>query len=187
MKPLLRSNFIAAIAGGLVVAGTFLALGVTGRRTTRTIVEEAPIGAQPASTTSSGLTPHSIYERDAPGVVFVKATVVQQVQDPFDLFPQREQSSSTGSGFLIDRAGLILTNFHVIEGADRRLGVAVQFEGDVTRRATVVGQDQNNDLALLKVVGGVPAVRSLTLGDSSSVRAAIRRSRSETHSGSIGR
>jgi S1-C subfamily serine protease len=99
----------------LVVAGAFLALGITGRRTTRAVVEEAPVAAQPASSGTSGLTPHEIYERDAPGVAFVKALIVQQVEDPFDLFPQREQSSSTGSGFLIGANGLILTNDQVIE------------------------------------------------------------------------
>src|SRR5438309_6852272 len=119
MKSPLRSPFAAAVVGGLVVAGSFLALGVTGRRTTRTIVEESPILGQPASSTNSGLTLHAIYERDAPGVVFVKALVIQTFHDPFDLFPQREQSTSTGSGFLISSRGLILTNYHVIEGADR--------------------------------------------------------------------
>ncbi len=171
MKALLRSQFLAAVAGGLVVSASFLALGITGRRTTRTIVEESPIAAQPASAPGSGLTPHAIYERDAPGVVFVKALVIQQVQDPFDLFPQRVQSSSTGSGFLINGTGLILTNYHVIEGADHSFGVSVQFVDSVTRRATVIGQDQDNDLALLKVdMTGVPPVRPLPLGESSAVR-----------------
>jgi S1-C subfamily serine protease len=170
MKPLLRSQFAASIVGGLVVAGSFLALGVTGQRTTRTVLEEAPIVGQPTSSTG-GLTPHAIYERDAPGVVFVRALVVQQVQDPFDLFPQREQSSSTGSGFLISSSGMILTNYHVIEGADRTTGVTVQFADNVTRQAIVVGEDQNNDLALLKVdLAGVPRVRPLTLGESAAVR-----------------
>ena len=104
-------------------------------------------------------------------MVFVKALVIQQVQDPFDLFPQREQSSSTGSGFLISSNGLILTNYHVIEGADRGTGVTVQFEDNVTRHASVVGEDPNNDLALLRVdMSGVPAVTPLPLGDSTTVR-----------------
>jgi S1-C subfamily serine protease len=171
MKAVIRSHFIASVVGGLVVAGVFLALGITGHRTTRTIVEEAPVAAQPASRSTSSLTPHSIYEQDAPGVVFVKALVVQQVQDPFDLFPQREQSSSTGSGFLIKSNGLIMTNYHVVEGADRKTGVTVQFEDNVTRRAIVVGEDPNNDLALLRVdMNGVPAVVPLPLGDSTTVR-----------------
>ena len=159
MKSPIRSHFAASVLGGVVVAGAFLALGVTGRRSTQTIIEESPVAAQPASSGEAGLTPHAIYERDAPGVVFVRAQIIQQVQDPFDLFPEQERSTSTGSGFLIDDAGDILTNYHVIEGANRSNGVSVQFEDNVTRTAAVVGQDPNNDLALLKVnMAGVPQV-----------------------------
>jgi S1-C subfamily serine protease len=170
MKALIRSPFVSALLGGAVVAAVFLILGVTGHRTTETIVEQAPVAAEPASNTS-GLTPHDIYVRDAPGVVFVRAQVIEQVQDPFDLVPQQQSSESTGSGFLIDRAGHILTNYHVIEGANRRSGVTVQFEDDISRTAVVVGQDPNNDLALLKVnLAGLPTVQPLGLGDSTTVR-----------------
>ena len=171
MRSLLRSHFISSVLGGLVVAGSFLALGVTGHRTTQTVVSEAPVSAQSASSTSSGLTMNEIYVRDAPGVVFVRAKVVRQVRDPFDLFPQAQSTSSTGSGFLVDRRGDILTNYHVIEGANRSTGVTVQFEDNVLRRALVVGEDQNNDLAVLRVnMQGVPQVAPLVLGDSASVR-----------------
>jgi S1-C subfamily serine protease len=171
MKGLSRPHLLSAVIGGVIAAVPLLILGVTGHRTMRTVVEEAPIDGSPASNRSSGLTPNEIYIRDAPGVVFVRAQVIEQIQDPFDLFPQQQSSVSTGSGFLIDRAGHILTNFHVIEGADRRTGVTVQFEGDVSRHATVVGQDPDNDLALLKVApGGVPEIEPLALGDSTSVR-----------------
>jgi S1-C subfamily serine protease len=170
MKALIRSPFVAAVLGGLVVAGCFLLLGVTGRRTTRTIVEEGPM-AEPASTTRSGLTPHEIYERDAPGVVFVRAQDLDQVQNPFELFPRQQSSISTGSGFLIDMHGRILTNYHLIQDADRETGVTVQFEDEVSRRATVEWQDPNNDLALLQVnMDGVPPVRPLPLGDSTTVQ-----------------
>jgi S1-C subfamily serine protease len=169
MKTLLRMPLVSAAIGGLMVALAFLALGVTGRRSTQTIVEQSPITAEPAAT-SSGLTPHDIYVRDAPGVVFVRAQVNQQVQDPFDLFPQEQRSVATGSGFLVNRDGSILTNYHVIEGADPHTGVTVQFEDNVTRKAKVVGQDPSNDLALLKVeLGGVEA-KPLELGDSATVQ-----------------
>jgi putative serine protease PepD len=170
MKSQTRSHFAAALVGGAVVAGSLLALGVTGHGTTKTINEISPFAAQPASTGGSGLTPHDIYERDAPGVVFVRAQIIQQVQDPFDLFPSQERSISTGSGFLIDTAGDLLTNYHVIQGANRSDGVTVQFEDNVTRRAVVVDQDPNKDLALLKVnMAGVPQVHPLALGDSTTV------------------
>jgi S1-C subfamily serine protease len=166
-----RSHFAASVVGGVVVAGALLALGVTGHGSTETIIEGSPFAAQPASSGAAKLTPHDIYERDAPGVVFVRAQIIQQVQDPFDLFPAQERSISTGSGFLIDNGGDILTNYHVIEGANRSNGVTVQFEDNVTRTALVVDQDPNNDLALLKVnIAGVPAVHPLVLGDSTTVQ-----------------
>jgi S1-C subfamily serine protease len=97
--------------------------------------------------------------------------VIQQVQDPFDLFPQKEQSTSTGSGFLISAAGYVLTNFHVIEGSDPRVGVSVEFQDDISRRAMVIGEDHNDDLAMLKVdLSGLPTVKPLALGDSTTVR-----------------
>jgi S1-C subfamily serine protease len=171
MKALLRSPFLSAVLGGMVVAGSFLVLGVTGHRTTKTIVEEGPVAAEPAASSRSGLTPHEIYVRDAPGVVFVRAQEIDQVQNPFDLFPEQQSSIATGSGILIDRQGQILTNYHVIEGANRQTGVIVQFAGDVSRRATVVGQDPDDDLALLRVdMDGVPSVRPLPLGDSTTVQ-----------------
>jgi S1-C subfamily serine protease len=170
MKLAVRSHFAASVLGGLVVAGAFLALGVTGRSDTQTIVEESPITSQPASSTGSQLTPHAVYVRDAPGVAFVRAQVTQQVQSPF-AFLEQQRSTSTGSGFLFDARGYLLTNFHVIEGADRRTGVSVQFGDNVARHATVIGEDANNDLALLRVdMTGLPPVRPLVLGDSTSVR-----------------
>jgi S1-C subfamily serine protease len=142
MKSLARSHFVSAMLGGLMVAGAFLALGITGRRTTREVVVESPVAAEPASSASTGLTPHAIYERDA-----------------------------TGSGFLVNSAGDILTNYHVIAGANRTSGVSVQFEDKVLRGATVIGEDQNDDLAVLRVnMSGVPSVRPLVLGDSTSAR-----------------
>jgi S1-C subfamily serine protease len=170
MKSLIRSPFAAAVLGGLVVAGAFLALGVTGRRSTQTVIQEGPIAA--ATQRLSGLTPHEIYLRDAPGVVFVRAQVIEQVQDPFDLFQPTQQSSiSTGSGFLVDSRGDILTNYHVVQGANRVTGVSVEFEDNVSRAAAVVGVDPDNDLALLRVdMRGVPIVSPLQLGNSETVQ-----------------
>jgi S1-C subfamily serine protease len=159
-----RANLAASLIGGLVVAAAFVGFGLVGHRTTRTVIDEAPIAGTPVHGVSAGLTAHDIYVHDAPGVVFIKALIIQQVQNPFDLFPERVQNSSTGSGFLISRTGLILTNYHVIEGADPHTGITVQFEDNIARRAIVVGDDENDDLALLKVdMAGVASVRPLKL------------------------
>ena len=171
MRRLLRSHFASAVLGGLVVAGAFLAFGAARRGTTQTATEVGPVGAQLASSSASPLTAHEIYVNDAPGVVFVRAQVFQQVQDPFDLFGEQESRTSTGSGFLIDLQGHILTNYHVIEGADPDTGVTIRFMDGVSRPATVAGEDPSNDLAMLKVgMSGVPPLSPLPLGDSTTVQ-----------------
>lgn len=171
MHSAFKSHLVSAVLGGLVVVGGFVVLGVTGRQHTETIIEEAPVAAQTASDPSSGLTPHDIYQRYKPGVVFVRAQLVDQVTTPFDLFRGPQSRTSTGSGFLVDRRGDILTNYHVINGAARSGGVTVQFENAATRSATVVAVDPNDDLAVLRVdMRQLPPIPPLTLGDSTSVR-----------------
>jgi S1-C subfamily serine protease len=170
MRALVRSQFTAAVAGGLVVAASFVALGLTGEHTTQTVIQQATTTGADGEA-DHALTPHAIYVRNAPGVVFVKAVVSQEVSDPFNIAPVKEQANSTGSGFLITSSGYILTNFHVIDGADPYSGVTVNFENDIARRAQVVGEDEGHDLALLKVdMNGVPVVRPLALGDSTTVK-----------------
>src|SRR5215207_4991509 len=147
----LRSSLIAAVLGGAVVAAVLLVLGVGGdTKKTTTVIQQSPLAGSrdTAEGGGSGLTAREIYKRDAPGVVNVRAQVVQQVESPFDLGPQERQGQSTGSGFVLDKDGYILTNAHVIEGASR---VTVQFEDNKTTEAKVEGKDTSTDLALLKV------------------------------------
>jgi putative serine protease PepD len=87
------------------------------------------------------------------------------------MFHTRDSDVSTGSGFLVDGRGDVLTDYHVIDGADRTQGVTVEFENHVTRRAGVVSVDPGSDLAVLHVdTHGLPAVAPLRLGDSTTVR-----------------
>jgi S1-C subfamily serine protease len=167
-----KSHFVSAVVGGLIVGGGLLALGITGRQRVETVVNQAPVLPQTADSPSSGLTPHDIYQRDAPGVVFVRAKLLEPVTSPFNLFNARESETSTGSGFLVDRTGDILTNYHIIQGAARSGGVTVQFEDNTLRAATVAAVDPKDDLAVLRVdMRHVPqTTRPLTLGDSTSVR-----------------
>jgi S1-C subfamily serine protease len=88
----------------------------------------------------------SIYERVAPSVVFIQTEAILG-----SVFGQQTQSGS-GSGFIIDRDGHIVTNNHVIEGATR---IEVRLSDKTTVSATVVGADPPNDLAVLKI--DVPA------------------------------
>jgi S1-C subfamily serine protease len=170
MRRLLKSHFVSAILGGLVVGGALLVSGVAGRSQTETIVDQAPLVAQKTTDPISGQTPLDIYDHFAPGVVFVRAKLVEQVDSPFNLFHDRESQTSTGTGFLVDRLGDILTNYHVISGADRSNGITVEFENAVVRNARVLAIDQGNDLAVLRCdMHGVSA-EPLPRGDSTSVR-----------------
>jgi S1-C subfamily serine protease len=171
MGRLLRSHFVSAVVGGLVVGGALLVSGVVGRSHTETIVDQAPLVAQKTSDPIGGQTPLEIYQRFAPGVVFVRAKLVEPVDSPFNLFHAREDQTSTGTGFLVDRLGDILTNYHVIDGADRYKGITVEFENALIRNASVVAVDQGNDLAVLRAdMHAVPTIVPLTRGDSTSVR-----------------
>jgi len=171
MRRLLKSHFVSAVLGGLVVGGTLLVSGVAGRSQTETIVDQAPLVSQKTTNPVSGQTPLEIYDRYAPGVVLVRAKLVEQVDSPFNLFHAHESQTSTGTGFLVDRLGDILTNYHVIDGADRSRGVTVEFENSIVRSASVVAVDQPNDLAVLRTdMHGVQPVTPLVRGDSTSVR-----------------
>ena len=170
MVALLRSHFASAVLGGLVVAGGLLVFGAAGNNRTVTVYDEAPVSiAQPAD--STGLTAHDIYQRYAPSVVYVQAKLVDQVDSPFDLFHDRGSPDSTGSGFVVDRHGDLLTNYHLVAGADRTSGVTVRFENNAVRPASVIAVDPSDDLAVLRVdPRRMPTVLPLRLADSTSVR-----------------
>jgi S1-C subfamily serine protease len=175
MRAVLRSPFFAALVGGAVVAVALLALGAGGGTTT-TVVQQAPVAASTPSSSSGSssnasdgqaLTAHDIYQRDAPGVVFIRSRIVQDVQSPFGLGPQSQQSEATGTGFVIDGSGHILTNYHVIAGASN---VTVGFDNNRTIEARVLGTDPQNDLALLRVDPSGLQLDPLQLGDSATAQ-----------------
>jgi S1-C subfamily serine protease len=167
-RSVLLLGLVAALLGGVVVAGAFVAFDVGGGTTTKTVIEQAPVASgEAARTTGDGLTAHDIYVRDAPGVVFVRARIVQQVASPFGLEPEAQQSVATGTGFVIDGDGHILTNYHVVAGASQ---VSVGFSDERTAEAELLGTDASNDLALLKVDPDDADLAPLELGDSSTAQ-----------------
>jgi len=162
--------FVSALLGGAVVVAVVAAFGgLSQSQKTVTTIQAAPLAPSNASQQTSGLTPHDIYVRDAPGVVFVTSTIVQKTESPFDLFggESQRQGEATGSGIVIDANGTILTNYHVIENA---IKVTVSIEKGQTVDAQVVGKDPSNDLAILRVPTDGLALHPLTLGDSSEVQ-----------------
>ncbi len=157
---------LCAILGGGVGAAAVLALDDDEPgRTTTTVVRQAPLDS--GRDGGDGLTATEIYERDSPGVVYIVADVVQRTTSPFDLFPQEQRGRATGTGFVIDREGSILTNAHVVENAER---VRVQFADDRVVAAEVKGEDRSSDVALLEVDPKGLDLKPLTLGTSRDVR-----------------
>ena len=103
-------------------------------------------------------------ERLQPGLVHVRVQRTLKADTPRE--DSGEPRRSTGSGFVIDPSGLIVTNAHVIEGAAAiqvRLADGKRFQGKV------VGRDNRVDLALLKIEGAT-GLTPLPLGDSNRLR-----------------
>jgi S1-C subfamily serine protease len=181
-------RWVVLRAGSLVAAGAAgagIAVGVVaaagglsgGSATIRELLPagDGQLGSEPASFARSAapLTIHEIYSRAAPGVVQVAATQrVSAAADPFsDPFgfvgPQPRTQQVLGSGFVIDKAGHIVTNFHVVEGATR---VEVSFSNDERLPARVIGRDPSTDTAVLEVKAAARALTPLLLGNSDLVR-----------------
>ncbi|MDP2660308.1 MAG: trypsin-like peptidase domain-containing protein [Dehalococcoidia bacterium] len=84
-----------------------------------------------------------------------------------DLFQQNSTQQATGSGFVLDPQGHIVTNDHVVAGASK---LGVTFSDGSTAEASVVGTDPSNDLAVIKVDVPAGSLHPLKLGDSSTLR-----------------
>jgi S1-C subfamily serine protease len=100
----------------------------------------------------------SVYKRVTPSVVNITSTTLV-----FDFFYGTVPQQGQGSGFILDKAGHILTNYHVVEGTNRG-GIEVQLFNKRRYKATVVGADKVHDLALLQITA--PDLQPITLANS---------------------
>ena len=160
-----RTNFLAALLGALAIAIPFSGLAIAGVFNARQdAAAAAPAdSSMPAASTSAGAAPvtsaraatdvSALYARVSPGVVSVETQTVA--------------GGATGSGFVLDKNGYILTNEHVVDGAQT---VRVRFPEGSPVSARVVGSDASSDLALLKVDPGDHALTPLTLGSSKTLK-----------------
>ena len=164
MKP--RTTRTATIAAALVVAAgvgagggaaTYAALSDEG---TRTVIRPAAATqtAEPAASTSESMSVSEIYEKTSKSVVEI--TSISSESTPFG---QEEQAQGQGSGFVYDAEGHIVTNQHVVDGAQT---VSVRFWDGSTYDGTVVGSDPSTDLAVVKVDAPANVLQPLALGNS---------------------
>jgi len=124
-------------------------------------------------------------ERLSPAVVNISTTTIVSEGPAMDMpqFPpgspfedffknfgdndRKRRASSLGSGFIIDDAGIVVTNFHVIENAEE---ITVTLADETSFNATVLGQDQKTDIAVLKIDPGDVDLTAVPFGDSDSLR-----------------
>ena len=103
----------------------------------------------------------AVYKRVLPSVVNITSTTLV-----FNFFYGTVPQQGQGSGFVLDKGGHVLTNYHVIEGANR--GIDVQLSNKRRYSATVVGVDKVHDLALLQI--NARDLQPVTLADSSQLQ-----------------
>jgi S1-C subfamily serine protease len=164
LKSFFRSSFGAALLGGFVVA--VLAIGAVSagwigknETTTQTVTSSVPVSN---NTNNDPNLVNQIYNRDSDGVGFITAEGV--TEDSGSPFGGTQSGTATGSGFLIDTDGDMVTNNHVVEGA-KKITVSLG-TSDATYNASVVGTDPSTDLALLKVDAPSSEMKPLQLGNS---------------------
>ncbi len=104
----------------------------------------------------------SVYERVGPSVVFITSEIFY-----YDFFFGRQTQSGSGSGFIIDKKGHLVTNNHVIERATR---VEVKLADGTTVPAKVIGTDPLNDLAVLRIDVPAEKIQPVELGSSANLR-----------------
>ena len=119
--------------------------------------EQAPPGISDPNVVSDEQNSIEVYKTVSPGVAFINTTSVRE-----SMWGTQEGKGS-GSGSVIDSNGHILTNYHVVEGAQR---LTVSFGGDKTYPARYVGGDPDTDLAVIKIDSPPAGLAVIPLGDS---------------------
>ena len=167
LLPLVALVGAAVLGAALALAGA-AAFGDLGSMKTVREVQPAA-SAAPASFERQGraLTINDIFRRTSPGVVQVTSTSVVTTPDPFGFgFGTEQTERALGSGFVIDKAGHIVTNYHVVQNAR---AVQVSFSNHDSMKARIVGTDPSTDIAVLQVDAHSRALTPLSLGNSDRV------------------
>jgi S1-C subfamily serine protease len=152
----LAALLATAVLGGVVAVGAVALLG--GLEGDTTVVTETVDAPSPSTVPAGrGMTVNEIYERAASGVVQITSVGANI----------GTAAAQQGSGFVVDKAGHIVTNYHVVRDADQ---IRVSFSNRDTVEARLVGTDPSTDLAVLQVDTSASALTPLPLGDSDRVQ-----------------
>jgi putative serine protease PepD len=167
-------SLLSAVLGGVAAALVIVVVQPfsTGARS-KVVVKPASGTAYAAQLTTGSLTPRQVYERDAHGVVSIRAigTVTEASErsssSPFGA-EQKAATVDTGTGIVVSSGGLIVTNDHVVDEAS---SVTVTLDGEKgeTVKASILAEDKQADLALLKIAPSGVTLHPLSFADSSTV------------------
>ena len=155
---------IAAVIVCTLCSG-FIGSGVTYLALKDNLKETKTINVNPSKfdTKSEALSATEAYNKVAPAAVVVSTKSVTQ-----GYFMQTQEVEGIGSGFIINEEGYILTNYHVVKGAQE---ISVTLSNDVTTTAQVVNYDENQDVAMIKITDeSVKIPATVELGDSDSLQ-----------------
>ena len=162
-----KRGFNKTIAGVIVctLCSGFIGSGVTYLALKDNLTQTKTINVNPSKfdTKSEALSATEAYNKVAPAAVVVSTKSVTQ-----GYFMQTQEVEGIGSGFIINEEGYILTNYHVIQGAQE---ISVTLSNDVTTTAQIVNYDENQDVAMIKITDeNVEIPATVELGDSDSLQ-----------------
>jgi S1-C subfamily serine protease len=131
----------------------------------------APAESEPARTKGGALLPEEensikVFEIAAPSVVFIVNMQVGRSYG-YGFEEQEAHPNGQGSGYVWDKAGHIVTNYHVVKGGD---SFQVTFKDGTKHEATLVGTDPSHDIAVLKVSAAGGKLTPIAVGDSDALR-----------------
>jgi S1-C subfamily serine protease len=166
-----RQILLLTFASAFIAAGTVACLNNFGKsfisasETGEVSLAEPPAGISNPDTVSDEKNNIEVYKTLSPGVAFITASSVSYVQDWFGDV-QAQEGQGSGSGSVIDAQGHILTNYHVVEGAQK---LSVSFGGEKSYPAKVVGTDPDTDLAVIQIVTPPEGLTVVPFGDSTNL------------------
>src|SRR6266498_1272292 len=152
----------AALVGAALVGAGGATYAAFSSGNSKTVVRQVTVAGSDAAATNSSLSVSQIYNRTNKGVVEITVSSTGQTTP----FGGSQSQQAQGSGFVYDDSGHIVTNEHVVDGAN---SISVKFWNGATYKATLVGSDASTDLAVIKVDAPSSLLHPLPLGDSGKV------------------
>lgn len=156
-----RQILVIALLSALFAAGAVVAFNRFSKSlqpNSSAFTETPPAGITDPSLATDEQNNIEVYRAISPGVAYITSTSYRR-----DFFGQVQEGEGSGSGSVIDDQGHILTNYHVIDGAQK---LSVRFVGDKTYPAKYIGGDPDTDLAVIQVQAPRDQLTIVPLGDS---------------------